>query len=247
MRSKKIDMAIDIGNTRMKVALFVKGELDGVLTFSNRAYRQVAQLIEKAGAKRGVISNVSKMTRPLADVFEENLELLQVGQDTIFPIKINYKTPETLGADRIANAVAAAKLYPNRNILVIDFGTCIKYDVVTDKGEFIGGAIAPGLQMRLKSMYMMTGLLPRIKEWESFEEIWPGKDTRSSMVSGVVQGIQAEILRYIDISNEHYKNLTVIATGGDYGFFDKVFKNIIFAHPYLTLWGLHEILLINLD
>lgn len=240
-------MAIDIGNTRMKVALFVDGELDGVLTFSNRAYRQVSQLIDEAGATRGVISNVSKMTRPLADVFEENLELLQVDQTTKFPIRINYRTPETLGADRIANAVAAAKLYPKKNVLVIDFGTCIKYDVVTANGEFIGGAIAPGVQMRFKSMYMMTGKLPRIKEWESIEENWPGSDTRSSMVSGVIQGIQAEILRYIDISNEHYQNLTVIATGGDYAFFDKVFKNIIFAHPYLTLWGLHEILLTNLD
>ncbi len=247
MRMKNIDMAIDIGNTRMKVALFVGGELDGVLTFSNRAYRQVAQLIDKAGAKRGVISNVSKMTRSLADVFEENLELLLVDQNTKFPIKIKYKTPQTLGTDRIANAVAAAKLYPNKNVLVIDFGTCIKYDIITEKGKFIGGSIAPGLQMRFKSMYMMTGKLPRIKEWDKAEEEWPGTDTRSSMVSGVVQGIQAEVLRYIDISNEHYQNLTVIATGGDYGFFDKVFKNIIFAHPYLTLWGLHEILLTNLD
>lgn len=240
-------MVIDIGNTRMKVALFVNGELDGVLTFSNRAYRQVAQLIEKAGAKRGVISNVSKMTQSLSDVFEENLELLLVDDGTKFPIKINYKTPETLGADRIANAVAAAKLHPNQNVLVIDFGTCIKYDIVTEKGKFIGGAIAPGLQMRFKSMHMMTGKLPRIKEWSKREERWPGRDTRSSMVSGVIQGIQAEVLRYIDISNEHYENLTVIATGGDYAFFDKVFKNIIFAHPYLTLWGLHEILLTNLD
>jgi type III pantothenate kinase len=247
MSTQKNDMVIDIGNTRMKVALFVKGELDGVLTFSNRAYRQVSQLIDKAGAKRGIISNVSKMNRPLADVFEENLELIQIDQNTKFPISIDYRTPETLGTDRIANAVAAAKLYPNRNVLVIDFGTCIKYDIVTSKGVFVGGAIAPGVQMRFKSMYMMTGKLPRIKEWEAFEEDWPGKDTRSSMVSGVVQGITAEVLRYIDVSNEHYHNLTVIATGGDFGFFDKLFKNIIFAHPYLTLWGLHEILLTNMD
>ncbi len=239
-------MAIDIGNTRMKVALFVGGELDGVLTFSNRAHRQVAQLIDKAGVKRGVISNVSKLNQPLADVFEEHLELVHVNSDTILPIEIDYKTPKTLGADRVANAIAAKKFYPNKNVLVIDFGTCIKYDVVRSDGRYIGGGIAPGLQMRFKSMHLMTGKLPLIKEWEEDEENWPGYDTRSSMISGVIQGIHAEILRYIDIGQEHYKNLTVIATGGDYGFFDKAFKNIIFAHPYLTLWGLHEILQSNL-
>jgi type III pantothenate kinase len=94
-------------------------------------------------------------------------------------------------------------------------------------------------------MSKMTGKLPRIKAWKESEEIWPGKDTRSSMASGVVQGIQSEILRYMDISREHYDNLIVIATGGDFGFFDKAFKNLIFAHPYLTLQGLHEILKYN--
>lgn len=247
MIDKKSNMIIDIGNTRMKVALYVRNQLDGVLTFSNRAHRQVADLVENTQAEHGIISNVTNLPRPLSDVFHENLSIIELNGTTPLPIKLEYKTLDTLGSDRIANAVGAYKNYPNKNVLIIDFGTCIKYDVITAGGVYMGGAIAPGVQMRFKSMNQMTGKLPLIKNWTEEEEIWPGVDTRSSMVSGVIQGVQAEILRYIDICNEHYNNLTVIATGGDFSFFDKAFKNIIFANPYLTLQGLHEILLYNID
>ena len=245
MSHEESDMVIDIGNTRMKVALFVNSNLDGVLSFSNRAHKKVADLLEKTHPKRGILSNVSKLNKPVANLFKQNMELINFNYTTQIPIDLNYKTPKTLGTDRIANAVGAHTQYPDKNVLVIDFGTCIKYDIITRDGVFEGGAISPGIKMRFKSMSKMTGKLPRIKEWKESEEIWPGKDTRSSMASGVVQGIHSEILRYMDISGEHYDNLIVIATGGDFGFFDKVFKNLIFAHPYLTLQGLHEILKYN--
>lgn len=229
----------------MKVALFVNDNLDGVLSFSNRAHKKVADLLEKTTPQRGILSNVSKLNKPVANLFNRNMELIKFGYTTKVPIQLNYKTPKTLGTDRIANAVGAHKQHPDKNVLIIDFGTCIKYDIVTEAGVFQGGSISPGIKMRFKSMSKMTGKLPRIKDWKEHEEIWPGKDTRSSMASGVVQGIQSEILRYMDISREHYDNLIVIATGGDFGFFDKAFKNLIFAHPYLTLQGLHEILKYN--
>lgn len=247
MSVQKSNMIIDIGNTRMKVALYVRNQLDGVLTFSNRAHRQVSELIENTQAEYAIISNVTNLPQPLTEVFQENLNIIEFNGTTPIPIKLNYNTPHTLGTDRIANAVGAHKQYPQQNVLIIDFGTCIKFDVLSADGIYKGGAISPGVQMRFKSMHQMTGKLPLIKDWHEDEEIWPGLDTRSSMVSGVIQGVQAEILRYIDISNEHYNNLTVIATGGDFAFFDKAFKNIIFANPYLTLQGLHEILLYNID
>ena len=245
MSNDSSDMVIDIGNTRMKVALFVNDSLDGVLSFSNRAHKKVADLLEKTSPERGILSNVSKLNKPVANLFKKNMEVIDFKHNTAVPISINYRTPKTLGTDRIANAVGAHTKYPERNILIIDFGTCIKFDIVTAEGSFEGGAISPGVMMRFKSMSKMTGKLPRIKEWKDSEEIWPGKDTRSSMASGVIQGIQSEILRYMDISSEHYENLKVLATGGDFGFFDKAFKNLIFAHPYLTLEGLHEILKFN--
>ena len=247
MSAQKSNMIIDIGNTRMKVALYVRNQLDGVLTFSNRAHRQVSELIENTQAEYAIISNVTNLPQPLTEVFQENLNIIEFDGTTPIPITLDYKTPNTLGTDRIANAVGAHKNYPGQNVLIIDFGTCIKFDVLSADGVYKGGAISPGVQMRFKSMHQMTGKLPLIKDWLEEEEIWPGLDTRSSMVSGVIQGVQAEILRYIDISNEHYNNLTVIATGGDFAFFDKAFKNIIFANPYLTLQGLNEILLYNID
>lgn len=247
MNEKKSNMIIDIGNTRMKVALFVQNQLDGVLTFSNKSHHQVAQLVENTHAQHGIISNVTNLPEPVFEVFKENLNIIELTGKTPLPIKLDYETIDTLGADRIANAVGAHMMYPKKNVLIIDFGTCIKYDVVSQDGVFKGGAISPGVQMRFKSMHQMTGKLPLIKTWKEEEEIWPGKTTRSSMVSGVIQGVNAEILRYIDICDEHYDNLTVIATGGYFSIFDKAFKNIIFANPYLTLQGLHEILRYNID
>ena len=163
------------------------------------------------------------------------------------PINLIIRLHNHLELTELPTPWVLIKLIRKEMYLIIDFGTCIKYDVLSAEGVYKGGAISPGVQMRFKSMHQMTGRLPLIKEWEENEENWPGLDTRSSMVSGVIQGIQAEIMRYMDITNEHYNNLTVIATGGDFGFFDKVFKNIIFANPYLTLQGLHEILLYNID
>jgi len=244
---KTSDVVIDMGNTRMKVALFVDGRLDGVLNFSNEANKRVMALIETADAKRAILSNVGKVKAPLIRALSEKLDLLHLDSNFEVPIRLDYHTPETLGTDRIANAVAASKFYAGQNVLIIDFGTCIKYDLLREDATFLGGAIAPGLDMRFRSMHKMTGKLPRIKEWKEKEMIWPGKDTRSSMVSGVLQGIEAEIVHYIAQSNERFENLKVIATGGDFGFFEKAFKNIIFAHPYLTLTGLHEILRFHLD
>lgn len=247
MTDEKSDVVIDLGNTRMKVALFCNGKLDGVLSFSKEANKKVMALIEEAGAKRAILSNVSRVKQSLLDSLKEHLRFLPFDASTKLPLELDYRTPLTLGTDRLANAVAATKFYPGRNVLIIDFGTCIKFDLVSADEVFLGGAISPGLQMRFRSMHKMTGRLPRITDWKERELIWPGKDTRSSMISGVLQGVEAEISHYMSQAAERYDHLMVVATGGDYSFFEKAFKNIIFAHPYLTLMGLHEILCYNMD
>ncbi len=247
MDRKNSDLVIDIGNTRLKIALFVNDQLDGVLSFANQSVRNVAKLIETSGAQRGVMSSVAEVHKPLYELLNNELNMLELSHTTRLPITIDYNSPTTLGMDRIANAVGAAKLYPQTNVLSIDFGTCIKYDIVDEGGTFRGGAIAPGLPMRFKAMHEMTDKLPHIKHWPSTDAIWPGKTTQACMVAGVVQGIQAEMAQYINMASDVYTNLTVISTGGDYSFFEKAFKNIIFAHPYLTLQGLHEILKFNMD
>jgi type III pantothenate kinase len=244
---KKSDLVIDLGNTRMKVALFVNGALDGVLWLSKDNHSDMEHLIDSSGATRAIVSAVTQYDDSIFTMLQARTNAIRMESNTPAPIKIDYNTPHTLGTDRIANACGVAKLYPGKNVLVIDFGTCVKYDLVEASGVFCGGAIAPGLRMRFEAMHSMTGKLPLVSAWEPSEALWPGKSTTSSMVTGVIQGIQAEIAQYITTANDYYEDLTVITTGGDYAFFEKAFKNIIFAHPYLTLEGLHEILKYNLD
>lgn len=240
------DVVIDVGNTRMKLALFTNSKLDGVLSISNKSKKKVLDVIQESAATRAIMSNVSKLREGLLKGLDERLQFILMTPRINVPINVDYKTIGTLGTDRLANAVFASKFYHGRNVLVIDFGTCVKYDLVTADGTYQGGAIAPGLQMRFKSMSKMTKRLPLIENWRSNEKLWPGKSTRSSMVAGVLQGLEAEIMHYIEEGNNRYDNLVVVATGGDFTYFEKAFKNIIFADPYLTLRGLHEILQFNM-
>jgi type III pantothenate kinase len=230
----------------MKVALFTDSKLDGVLSISNKSTKKVLEVIDESSATRAIMSNVSKLREGLLKGLDERLEFVLMTPKIKVPLKVNYKTLKTLGTDRLANAVFASKFYPGKNVLIIDFGTCIKYDLIQEDGAYLGGAIAPGLQMRFKSMSKMTKRLPLIENWRNHEKSWPGNTTRGSMVSGVMQGVEAEIMHYIEEGNNRYDNLTVVATGGDYSYFEKAFKNIIFADPYLTLRGLHEILIYNM-
>lgn len=242
----KSDVVIDVGNTRMKVALFTDSKLDGVLSFSNKSKKKVLDVIDESSASRAIMSNVAKLREGLLNGLHERLEFMLMEPHVKVPVKVDYQTLDTLGTDRLANAVYAAKYYEGKNVLTIDFGTCIKYDLVKADGVYAGGSIAPGLQMRFKSMSKMTKRLPYIDDWRVNEKNWPAKTTRSSLVAGVLQGVEAEIAHYINEGNTRYDNLTVIATGGDFTYFEKAFKNIIFADPYLTLRGLHEILLYNM-
>ncbi|MEM9050980.1 MAG: type III pantothenate kinase [Bacteroidota bacterium] len=246
LNNQTSDVVIDVGNTRMKVALFTNSKLDGVLSISNKSKKKVLDVIDESSATRAIMSNVSKLREGLLNGLDERLEFILMTPKINVPIQVDYKSTSTLGTDRLANAVFASKYYHQKNVLVIDFGTCIKYDLIREDGTYLGGAIAPGLQMRFKSMSKMTRRLPLIENWRAKEKLWPGNTTRGSMVAGVMQGLEAEIMHYIEEGNNRYDNLVVVATGGDYTYFEKAFKNIIFADPYLTLRGLHEILQYNM-
>ena len=156
------------------------------------------------------------------------------------PISIEeYDTPKTLGTDRIANAVAAHHYSNTEQALVIDVGTCIKFDLVL-KGKYQGGSISPGYAMRLKAMHEFTGALPQL-ELEDFSPTI-GKSTKQAMLSGVINGIQAEISGFINYYTQQYQQLTIFLTGGDHKRFDKELKNSIFADDNLTIKGLYIIL-----
>jgi type III pantothenate kinase len=160
-----------------------------------------------------------------------------------------YASPETLGNDRLANAVAASALYPSRNVLILDAGTCIKYDFISAEKIYTGGAISPGLSMRFMAMHNYTARLPLLNP--AMDELiqkaqLTGSDTYHAMLSGVVNGAVFEAEGFIAAYAENYPDMLVLVTGGDRLFFEKHLKSEIFAHSNLVLPGLHVILDHNL-
>ncbi len=167
--------------------------------------------------------------------------LLFVRSGLLLPIKVLYKTPETLGNDRLANVCAAWSLYPEQNSLVIDLGTCIKYDFVSASGTYPGGSISPGLSMRYKALTRFTSQLPYFKPVDEFPEL-TGQSTEGAIRSGVENGILEEVNGIIARYQELFDQTRIILTGGDHSKFADKLKSVIFAAPNLTLTGLKVIL-----
>ena len=191
--------------------------------------------------KKAILSSVKpyneELKRVLSGEFDQYIELDHL---TELPIENLYETPETLGKDRIAAAVGANELFPDRNLLVIDAGTAITYDLVSEKNQFIGGNISPGLEMRFKALNQFTGKLPLVNYSDDFEHI--GKNTTDAIRAGVQNGVLFEMEQNIEYFNENYQNLHIIMTGGDSNFFDKKLNYSIFVNFNLTLIGLNRIL-----
>ena len=161
------------------------------------------------------------------------------------PLINAYQSPKTLGSDRLASAVAGNFLHKNKNVLVIDAGTCIKYNFINSDNEFVGGAISPGLEMRFKSINTFTAHLPLLKVEENFKTLI-AKNSNDNILSGVELGAIAEVNSFIDQYKALYPKIEVILTGGDANFFEKRLKKPIFVDSYLTLKGLNIILDHNL-
>lgn len=159
------------------------------------------------------------------------------------PIQNRYATPQTLGADRLAAACGAWSLYPGEASLVIDFGTCINYEFVNAQGEYLGGAISPGIAMRFQAMHGMTDRLPLGKGTKDFT--LTGNTTMSCLESGVMNGIWEEINGLSARYRRDNPGIRVILTGGDAHFFEKLMNPPIFVAPDLVLTGLNSILLHN--
>ena len=231
-------LIIDIGNTLVKYAIFSSDEIVIIYKKNDVELSFMQELIQKHNVNDVIISSV----RDKVDG-DFGIKTLYLNHLTPFPITINYETPETLGNDRIANVVAASVLYPNKNILIIDAGTCITIDFIDQNKEYQGGRISPGIEMRYKSLHKYTSNLPKLTISNTAQQI--GKDTNSSIVSGVEKGVVAEIETIIDDFKNENEDLFVIVTGGDTFFFENTLKNSIFADQNLVLKGLNEILKYN--
>jgi len=233
-----VNLIIDAGNSFVKAALFDGEEMVKVFSFS----RGEGWHHELAGYSihKSIISNVGGH---FADFLLEGCPSLLLNETTKLPLINKYATPNTLGKDRLAAAVGANQLFPNKNILVIDSGTCITYDIITAENEFLGGIISPGIQMRLQAMHQFTARLPTAN-WNPNAPLI-GTDTLSCLQSGAANGVLAEAEGIIGRMIEKYYELEVVICGGTTSFFESKINRRIFAAPYLVLQGLNRILIYN--
>ncbi len=196
---------------------------------------------EHAQLNKVILSSVKPDDEELKHFLAENFEqFLELNHQTKLPIENLYETPETLGKDRIAAAVGANEIFPDQNLLVIDAGTAITYDLVSEKNQFIGGNISPGLSMRFKALNHFTGKLPMVESMDDYPPI--GRNTSEAIRAGVQNGLIYEMAQTIDLFNRNYQNLQIIMTGGDSNFFAGKLNYSIFVHFNITLIGLNRIL-----
>ena len=241
-----MNLIIDVGNSRVKMAVFNNSELIHyeIFTYENML-KESLMLIENYGCKKGIISFVGPVKKNEINELKSKIDLIILNSETKSPFKNCYSTPKTLGVDRIALVSSAVKKFPNQNVLIIDAGTCITYDFINSNAEYFGGGISPGVQMRYKSLNVFTEKLPLLEP--VFPSDYIGDSTVNSMHSGIMNGVISEIDGTIDMYKEKNQDLTVVLTGGDVNFLSNRLKNSIFANPNFLLEGLNRILTYNLD
>jgi type III pantothenate kinase len=228
-------LALDLGNTQIKAAVFehntliekywiayenANAALESILT----NYPQIDTLCHSA-----VVHN-DKFN---FSTFKDRFTIYQISRESRFPFINAYTTPETLGIDRMVLAAGAVLHYPNRNRLVIDAGTCITYDFISNDDVYLGGAISPGLQMRYQALHHFTDQLPELHP-QSISEII-GNSTSTAIHSGVIHGVLFELEGCIERYSEKKDNIIIILTGGDANFLAGHLKNTIFANPNFLL------------
>jgi type III pantothenate kinase len=234
-------LIIDIGNTSSKVAIFDGEEIIKHQILSKLTLADVILFAKKHAISASIISSV-KEKDSITNELIRHFNALFLTHKMAISIFTNYKTPETLGNDRLAGIVGANASFPNKNILVIDAGSCITFDFFLN-GKYCGGRISPGLQMRYNALHTFTNQLPQLGISNAYFMI--GNDTNSSITSGVQQGAIDEMNTVIDTFRKENKDSVVILCGGDHKFFDKHLKNSIFADPFIVLKGLNIILEFN--
>jgi type III pantothenate kinase len=240
-----MNLIADIGNTNTKIAVFQQDELifDTRIAFND--LQEINRVISLySDIKQAIVCSVSHEAKPIIEYIKnQQVPVVEFNAQTPVPIKIEYGTRNTLGLDRIAALVGAGNIWPNTNVLVVDFGTAITIDLLTDNGTFKGGNISPGLNTRFKALNHYTQRLPLLKPVN--ENVLMGTDTQQAIICGVQNGIDFEIKSYIEILEKQFSQIKVIFSGGDADFFARRLKNGIFVDSKLVLRGLNRILEYN--
>tara|TARA_B110000444_G_scaffold260454_1_gene307486 strand:- start:26587 stop:27327 length:741 start_codon:yes stop_codon:yes gene_type:complete len=239
-----MNLVLDIGNTFSKYSVF------NIEKIQDHGYWATDKIIEEF--KTWIKNNPNCRSIIVSDVFGidnfifesiAKCKVIWVSHKIELPFKIEYKTPETLGADRISLISSVVVEYPKKNCLVIDLGTCITYDFVNDLGDYFGGTISPGFSLRYRSLNLYTSKLPQLDF--HLPDNFHGTSTEKSIHSGIYYGIKAEVENQIAYYTKIYKNLTVILTGGDSDKLANQIKNGIFANHIFLAKGLYSLLKLN--
>lgn len=239
-------ITIDIGNSFIKIAVFLNGKILEVFTETeiDKAYQRLFAYPNAKIIWCSVKMSFEELTK-IIDFNTDKRDNIIFSANTPIPIKNFYKTPNSLGVDRLAVAIGATTMFPQTNLLIIDAGTCITYDVVNSKQEYLGGSISPGFHLRYKSMHDYTARLPLGHEVSQIS--LTADNTKDAIQSGVVNGVIAEMKQIILQYQSQYPDLQTIICGGDADF---LIKNLptenITMEKNLVHLGLH-VVMINLN
>ncbi len=236
-----MNMVIDAGNTRTKVGIF-----EGALLKAKEVFADVDAakgFFGKFQVDHLMISSVTAVGTQFSELIKVRGSILHLSPSLALPINNNYASSSTLGSDRLAAACGAWHLFPHEASLVIDFGTCINYECINPQGQYLGGAISPGVTIRFQVMHQLTHRLPLAEASTATPLI--GNNTIGCLQSGVMNGVLEEIKGISARYRQEYPGIRVILTGGDTHFFEKGMKPPIFVAPELVLMGLNSILLHN--
>jgi type III pantothenate kinase len=238
-----MNLVIDSGNSATKVGIF-----DDVALIEKRVFNALEDLKTFMGENyfaNLIISSVKEDAGLIASWASGSEKSFILKKELPLPVNNLYSTPDTLGMDRLAAVCGANHLFPLLPCLVVDAGTCVTFDFVDEKGNYHGGSISPGLNMRFRAVHTFTAKLPLVSAKANVK--LTGDTTESSIQSGVVNGLLAEIEGIIRQYHEKFSGLRVILCGGDAGFFENQLKASIFASPELVLIGLNSILIHNVS
>ena len=237
-----MNLTLDIGNTQSKLAVF-NNSLVFVKTFDSEFIIDEIDdfLISYPSIKNLIVCSVTDINLNFDKYNFDNIHF--VSENSNIPFENLYLSKKSLGNDRIALVSSASNSYSGKNVLIIDAGSCITYDFINDKNQYLGGAISPGLNMRYKSLNEFTSKLPLVSIESSKNLI--ANQTIDSINVGVVNGVVFEIEGFVSQYLAKYENLTVILTGGNSVFLSNQLKISIFANENFLLEGLNNLIKLN--
>ena len=233
-------LAIDIGNSRIKAAVFEGYTLVEFFVFEVALLQdKIEGVIKKyPNLKYLVVSSVGRLSKESFQPFETLLKIHFVSHNDTFPFVNQYATPTTLGIDRMVLAAGATLQFPKTNRLVIDAGTCVTYDCIDENDFYLGGAISPGIRLRYESLHHYTARLPLLTK--EYPDSFIGNSTFTAIHSGVINGLVYEVDAFIEEFKAKYSKFIIILTGGDADFLAVRLKNTIFANSNFLLESLNQ-------